>query len=84
MTLFLLKIFSSVLKCPTGVPGILFYAAGTYSVSFVEHLQGRRITTQPPPGDSKQQFKDTNEDCRDIKMRKILQVMKCGMYLSIT
>lgn len=59
-----------MLKCSTGVSGILLHAADNYSVSFLEHLRGMQITTQLPPGDSKKQFKDTKEDFRDIKMKK--------------
>ena len=79
MTLFVLKTFSSVLKCSTGFSGILFRAADMYSVSSVEHLQGMQIATQLPPADSKKQFKDAKEDFRDIKMRKKLQVKKWGI-----
>lgn len=56
------------------------------SASFVEHIQGTQITAQLSPDDRNNHFKDAKEDFRDfrdVKMRKILLVMKRGIYLSI-
>ena len=56
--------------------------ANTDSASFVEHIQRIQITTQLSRDDIIIS-KNAKEDLSDIKMRKTLEVMKCGIHVSI-